>query len=138
MTQIYTSYFANISNLPKDALPISIALYPPKGTFIIEYKLLAPSKSILDEYKASVDVNKDKIYVNRFTNEILSVLNIKYVLYDLLHTGHSHDIILLCYERPEKFCHRHLVANWLNSDKWFRDHFPEVIEYGIYNKERLK
>ena len=25
------------------------------------------------------------------------------------------DIILLCYETPEKFCHRHSVAKWLNE-----------------------
>lgn len=24
-------------------------------------------------------------------------------------------VVLLCYETPEKFCHRHIVANWLNS-----------------------
>lgn len=24
-------------------------------------------------------------------------------------------VVLLCYESPEKFCHRHLVADWLNE-----------------------
>lgn len=27
------------------------------------------------------------------------------------------NIVLLCYEKPEDFCHRHLVADWLNSSK---------------------
>lgn len=27
----------------------------------------------------------------------------------------NHDVCLLCYETPEKFCHRHLVCNWLND-----------------------
>jgi uncharacterized protein (DUF488 family) len=25
------------------------------------------------------------------------------------------DAILLCWESPEKFCHRHLVADWLSK-----------------------
>ena len=24
-------------------------------------------------------------------------------------------VVLLCYESPEKFCHRHLIADWLNE-----------------------
>ena len=27
------------------------------------------------------------------------------------------NVTLLCYETPEKFCHRHLVAEWLNNGK---------------------
>ena len=26
------------------------------------------------------------------------------------------DIALLCYEKPDDFCHRHLVADWLNKN----------------------
>ena len=25
------------------------------------------------------------------------------------------DIALVCYEAPDKFCHRHLVADWFNK-----------------------
>ena len=25
------------------------------------------------------------------------------------------DIALVCYEKPEEFCHRHLVADWLRK-----------------------
>ena len=27
----------------------------------------------------------------------------------------SDQIILLCYEKPDDFCHRHLVAQWLTE-----------------------
>ena len=26
------------------------------------------------------------------------------------------DIALICYEKPSDFCHRHLVAEWLNKN----------------------
>lgn len=28
----------------------------------------------------------------------------------------SEDIALICYEKPSDFCHRHLVAEWLNQN----------------------
>ena len=27
----------------------------------------------------------------------------------------NRDIALLCFEKPSDFCHRHLVASWLNE-----------------------
>ena len=27
----------------------------------------------------------------------------------------TEDIALVCYEKPGDFCHRHLVADWLNE-----------------------
>ena len=26
------------------------------------------------------------------------------------------DVVLLCYEKPPQFCHRHLVAKWLEKE----------------------
>lgn len=26
------------------------------------------------------------------------------------------DVALVCYERPQDFCHRHIVADWLRSN----------------------
>jgi hypothetical protein len=37
--------------------------------------------------------------------------SIKEVLRDL-----GDDAVLLCYEKPGQFCHRHLVAQWLKVD----------------------
>lgn len=49
--QFYTSYFGNIRNLPKDALLVSVAksVIDVGTTPII--RILAPSYSILNEYK---------------------------------------------------------------------------------------
>lgn len=26
------------------------------------------------------------------------------------------DIVLCCYEKPDEFCHRHILAEWLGKD----------------------
>jgi uncharacterized protein (DUF488 family) len=28
----------------------------------------------------------------------------------------DYHIVLLCYEKPDSFCHRHLVAKWFNEN----------------------
>lgn len=33
------------------------------------------------------------------------------------------DICLICYEKPNDFCHRHLVADW------FRENGYEAVEF---------
>lgn len=109
---IYTSYFSKIKNLPKDFIPVSISLYPPKGWAGYCYKKLSPSFNILNEYKIKND--KD-LYINRFNSEILSKLNIDEVLKELSNFGEN--IVLVCYEKSENFCHRHLVANWIGNVK---------------------
>jgi len=69
------------------------------------YKKLAPSWSIYSEWKASGD---NDLYIKRFNSEILTPLSPEEVYENL-----GDDAILLCYESAEKFCHRHLVAEWL-------------------------
>lgn len=47
------------------------------------------------------------------------------VIEDLKRFSNDIDkIVLLCYEKPNDFCHRHLVSNWLH----------DVIDIKEYNK----
>ena len=39
-------------------------------------------------------------------------------------SGGAENIALVCYEKPEDFCHRHLVANW------FRENGIQIKEWG--------
>ena len=38
----------------------------------------------------------------------------------------SDKIILLCYEKPGDFCHRHLVSDWFNQNGIFCQEFEEI------------
>lgn len=112
---IYTGYFSNIQkylNNINDLTLIGIAGKLPSflnSNNIIHMKELAPSWSIFSEYKKD---NNEQRYAERFYLEILSQKNPMEILTKINSCGSNS--ILLCYESPSNFCHRHLVAEWLN------------------------
>lgn len=111
--KILTTYFANIKNLPKDILPVSICGKPIHGWSYPEYKLLAPTWSIYNEIK-NLGGTPER-YTERYVREILENLDPGKVVNDLegiLPTGYS-GIALVCYEKPGDFCHRGIVKEWL-------------------------
>lgn len=110
MVKIYTSYFGYVKKLPKDIIPVAITAYRSSFWNGFYYAPLGPSSSILNEYKSNPDEIK---YTERYNNEILSKLDRNKVIEDLSKFGDN--IALICYEKPDSFCHRHLVANWLGD-----------------------
>ena len=111
MNTIYTSYFSNIRNLPKDIIPISISGKCPDWYNGIEYKKLAPKYKFFMEWKQNKDVT---FYIEHFQKEVLDILTQEEVVNKLFELSDGKDIAILCYEKPTDFCHRHLVADWLN------------------------
>lgn len=66
------------------------------------------------QYKQSVRDGKPmseivENYIKRYNDEILYYLDPEEIYNDLKNK------VVLCYEKPEDFCHRHLVAEWLNK-----------------------
>lgn len=120
---IYTSYFAKSSKLPKDTLPISIACKSPLGWRGISLLALAPTPTILKNYKTNQDIGQ---YKKQYNREILSKLKPDAVVQQLdaiaRYTGKS-SVCLFCWEGADKFCHRHLVAEWLQEAGY------TVVEY---------
>ena len=72
-----------------------------------EYKKLAPKYYFLHKYKLDGD---EEFYTQQYQAEVLDQLDPKEVLRDL-----GEDAVLLCYEKPGQFCHRRLVAKWLEE-----------------------
>jgi hypothetical protein len=128
--KIYTSYFGNIRKIKN---PVSIALSPPKWYTGPRYDRLAPSWRILNRFK-----NKSKedimlairMYEYYYRREVLDRLNANEILYDLRSFYPGEDIVLLCYETPDKFCHRHLVAEWLSESAGIE--ISEIEKESIY------
>lgn len=126
--RIYTTYFANIRNLPDNVVPISITLKSPPGWAGAEFKKLAPPYKLLQMYKEAIsakDLDKDKVkdyYQKRYNELVLSKLDSVSVLEELKLIAaecaleEDFDIALVCYETPSDFCHRHLVSYWFNSN----------------------
>lgn len=124
----YTSYFANLKNLPPNTIPISICAKAPDWYKGLQYKKLAPKYGFFMEWKRTHD---NDYYVEHFNNEVLSNLNPRKVVLDLqtlfpkeIRERYQGDIwespdihiALICYEKPSDFCHRHLVAKWLTDN----------------------
>lgn len=109
---IYTSYFANLKNIPDTITPVAICAKVPKWFTGICYRALAPSYDILMNYKNSGDFDN---YTDRYRNEILSTLDPESVVKKLMYLSGNEDIVLLCYEKDFSQCHRSLVSKWLVS-----------------------
>lgn len=110
---IYTGYFANVRRLPPEIVPVSIALYSPRWFSGLRYGKLAPTDCILREWKSNPDVER---YIRLYQSDVLAWLSPYSVVCDLMIMSEGKDVALLCYEKPDAFCHRHLVADWLKRN----------------------
>lgn len=110
----FTSYFAKLAHLyTTDVVPVAITAKIPEWYNGLVYQKLAPSYDILMEYKNTA--NRD-VYIQRFKNEILAKLDPKIVFNELMTLTNGRPFCLVCYEKPDSFCHRHLVAEWLTEN----------------------
>ena len=115
---MYTGYYAQLKKYLADGLyPVSIAGKCPDWYHGAEYKKLAPKWSFFSEWKNGSHKGDNDYYTKNFYELVLNELDPAQVIKELEgFTGVSSDkIILLCYEKPGDFCHRHLVADWLNA-----------------------
>ena len=117
---MFTSFFDNIDRI---RYPVSISRFSPSWYEGPKYLDAAPSESLLNWYhnekkSGANEYNLQKEYERKYINETLSQLSPEKVWNDicsLYPEADSREITLLCYEAPEKFCHRHLLANWLKK-----------------------
>lgn len=109
---IYTSYFANLKNLPCTVTPIAICGKTPDFYCGLTYKKLAPKYSFFKIWKETHD---NDYYIKHFNKLVLDELNADKVVEELSELSSTEDFALICYEKPGDFCHRHLVADWLNK-----------------------
>jgi uncharacterized protein (DUF488 family) len=116
--KIYTSYYGKLRKLSEhDIVPIAISIYPPKYYQGNMMKELAPTKQILHM--------ENPQYSDRFQKEILDKLNPHEIVKKAIGLGFGKDVALLCFEVPTDFCHRQLVAKWLNDAGYEVEEFYE-------------
>lgn len=100
-----TSYFAKSGKHPKAVCITAKRPWFYKGRI---YPKLGPKTRFLKKYKKDGD---EAFYTEQYYNykEVLNTLNPKKIYKDL-----GKDAVLLCWEGSGKFCHRHIVAEWLS------------------------
>lgn len=111
---IRTSYFSSskLKELPKSYVKISIAGKKPDGFECQEFKKLAPKYSFFKEYKDG-KINEEE-YTKRYYDDVLRHLDSTQIIHLL--GVHGSNIVLLCWESSDKFCHRHIVSNWMKKE----------------------
>ena len=115
---IHTSYFAKMRKMTSEQQSqcMSIARFTPKGMDIHGYSLVQPSSRLLRMYKAG------EVSEKQYRAEYLAQLD--KIGVDVI-ANDCQNKILLCYEKPESFCHRHILAEWL------REHGYECEELAL-------
>ena len=119
--KIYTSYFAKAAILRKAGIvPTGLALWPPRFFRGISMKQVAPRRYMLD------DRLTDEEYIRMYRNDVLRLVDARSFIQDLERASRGMDVALCCFEKPGDFCHRHILAKWLNEQTGI-----EVSEFGV-------
>lgn len=90
-------------------LAVAISRSSPKWFRGRIYPELYPPQDLLDNYKRGTISQEE--YTRQYNSRVLATLD-PYDVIDIL----GEDAILLCWEGQEKFCHRRLVAKWLETE----------------------
>lgn len=109
---IYTGYWAKLKEYEQNGLvPVGISGKIPDGFNGARYQQLAPKYSWWKQWHDEHMSNE--WFVEKYYKTVLDQLDPAVVAKELQSFGEN--IVLLCYETPEKFCHRHIAAKWLND-----------------------
>lgn len=104
---MFTSYYS-LHGTNRNAVAISVK--PPDWYVGVTYPLLAPTWDLVRAVK------NGSITEDEYAVEYLKLIKKRgaspyRTLADL-----GDDAILLCYEKPSDFCHRHIVAWWMEQE----------------------
>lgn len=119
--KFYTSYFGKLGALHKIGIvPICIARGIPKFYGGAVEQSVAPYGWMLKD-----NVTRDQ-YVEAYFHQVLARVNPIQFLKRCEEISGGRDVALLCYEKPTDFCHRHLLAEWLENETGV-----EITEFGM-------
>jgi hypothetical protein len=106
-----TSYYFSNKIKPEQNL-IKISVSHPKSIQWLQnvriYRPFCPPWDLVQKYK-NKEITENE-YVEMYYSLILNFHDPLLVYKEL-----GEDAILLCWEKPDIFCHRHIVAEWFKS-----------------------
>ena len=90
---LYTSYFANMKNIPENIIRVSICGGVPKWYTGLQYKKVAPKYKFFMEWKENKD---NDFYIKHFNEEVLSNITVTEFLEDIKKlTNNAENVVLL-------------------------------------------
>lgn len=103
--KLFTGYYAKHGKHP---LAISISVVVPRWfPGMKHYAPLAPTWKLVEAYKMGTIGHKE------YTKEYLGILFRRAKPAEQIIAEIPEGSVLLCYEKPPEFCHRHVAAEWL-------------------------
>lgn len=109
----YTSYYGNMNKIDRTKYILaSISFQKPDfcDENVLDCSFLGPWKDLLNDYKNGTISEKE--YADQYLD------NLKRLwpgLSNWFLINAPKDIVFLCYEKPSEFCHRHLLAQFLEE-----------------------
>ncbi len=119
--KFYTSYFGKLGALYECGIvPICIARGIPKFYRGAVEQSVAPYGWMLKD-----GITREE-YIDAYKHKVLTNINPIEFLKKCEEISKGKDVALLCYEKPSDFCHRHLLAEWLENETGV-----EIQEFGV-------
>lgn len=108
--EVKTGYFAQINKYVKAGyVPIAITASNPNWYKGSSMPALAPEWELVSDWK------NHRITWDEYKERYISMLERRGIGYALKMLDQFEKVILLCYEKTGDNCHRHLLAEYLNS-----------------------
>ena len=110
---IYTGYYSKIKEYADAGLTL-LSISRTKPGFAkncVDVPPLFPDEKILWDYKKGDIDNME--YTSKYLDQ-LDDIGIDRIIKTIQIFGD--DVVLLCWESPEKFCHRHILADYINRN----------------------
>ena len=123
---IYTGYYGGLTRIVGDIAKVQVSNSAPVPVDIKFEKAIPDWAFIVKPYKDGLITKEEyeqryTLQLDKFRENILGV--IKYF------SSTDKDYILLCYEKPGDFCHRHILADYINKalgEDIVKEYVPEV------------
>ena len=125
---VYTSKYDNVYSFCYKEKLLSISGDRGKDAYYTGecYPALAPKREFWNVWKSNIgripEEENTKYYIREFYDQVLSKLNVDEEYQKL------NEKILLCYEEPNDFCHRQIVASWFELFMGVK--VPEIRQVG--------
>lgn len=103
---LYTSNFARNG---KNPMAVSISIRPIWWYKGRQYPLLAPTWDIVMGLKMREITEKE------YTQQYLEIINGRKIDPQKLLNDLGDGAVMLCYESPNAFCHRHIIGQWITE-----------------------
>ena len=113
MISVFTSCFKFAKGLDPDRyFVVSISRFPPRGFKGYKCFEFAPSADLLKRFKGGLSQYH---YGVRYRRDVLESIDVHKVFEDLAVRACGRDIVLCCFEPPFDFCHRRLLARYVQE-----------------------